>query len=68
MNKNVVLAGDFNLTVLDCEKKTKTERYKLHKPYVSLWYDTNIKKPIVVTTNTATVINHIITNVIINLI
>ena len=67
MNKNVVLAGDFNLNVLDCEKKTQ-KGTKLHKPYVSLWYDTDIKKPIVVTTNTATVINHIITNVIINLI
>ena len=67
MNKNVVLAGDFNLNVLDCEEKNQ-KGTKLHKPYVSLWYDTDIKKPIVVTTNTATVINHIITNVIINLI
>ena len=37
---------------------------RLHKPYVSLWHDTNHKIPTRVTANTATAIDHIIINVI----
>ena len=62
VNEHIVLAEDFNLNVLDFENNKKVQNVlNLMFPYVMI---PTINKPTRVTTDTATVIDHIITNVI----
>ena len=62
MNKHIVLAGDFNLNVLDFENNKKVENFtNLMLRYGMI---PTINKPTRITANTATTIDHIITNVI----
>ena len=64
VNKHIVLAGDFNLNVLDFENNKKVQNFiNLMFPYGTILA---INKPTRVTANTATAIVHIITNVIID--
>ena len=64
VNKHIVLAGDFNLNVLDFENNKKVENFiNLMFRYGMI---PTINKPTRVTANTATAIDHIITNVIID--
>ena len=63
MNKHIVLTGDFNLNVLNFENNKKVENF------INLMFRygiPTINKPTRVTANTATGIDHIITNVIID--
>ena len=64
MNKHIVLAGDFNLNVLDFQSNAKD------KNFINLTFRygmiPTINKPTRVTTNTATAIGHVITNVTID--
>ena len=63
VNKHIILEGDFNLNVLDFENNKKVQNFiNLMFPYGMI---PTINKPMRVTSNTATAINHIITNVII---
>ena len=62
MNKHIVLASDFNLNVLDFENNKKAENFiNLMFRYGMI---PTINKPTRVTANTATDIDHILTNVI----
>ena len=59
VNKHIVLAGDFNLNVLDFENNKKVENFmNLMLRYVMILI---INKPTRVTANTVTAIDHIIT-------
>ena len=63
-NKNVILAGDFNINVLDFEQNKKVQNF------VSLMFQfglvPTINKPTRVTNKTISAIDHIITNSIYN--
>ena len=61
VNKHIVLAGDFNLNVLDFDNKEKVQNFI----NLMFWYGIipAVNKPARVTANTATAIDHIITNV-----
>ena len=64
VNKHIVLASDFNLNVLDFENNKEVQKFiNLMFRYGMI---PTINKPTRVTANTATVIDHIITNVIID--
>ena len=64
VNKHIVLAGDFNLNLLDFENNKMVENFI----NLIFRYDMipNINKPTRVKSNTATAIDHIITTVIID--
>ena len=65
MNEHIVLAGDFNLNVLDFENNKKVENFvNLKFRYCMI---PMINKPMRVTPNMATDIDHIITNVTIDI-
>ena len=61
LNKHIVLAGDFNLNVLDFESNKKIENFI--NPMFCYGMIPNINKSTRVTANTATAIDHIVTNV-----
>ena len=64
VNKHIVLVGDFNLNLLDFENKKKVQNFiNLMFRYGMI---PTINKPKRVTANTATAIDHIITNIIID--
>ena len=65
VNKHIVLAGDFNLNVLDFESNKRIENFtKLHMFCYGMI--PTINKSTRVTANTATAIDHIVTNVTID--
>ena len=63
MRKHIVLAGGFNLNVLDFENNKKVQNFiKLMFRYVMI---PTLNKPTRVMANMATAIDHVITNIII---
>ena len=64
VNKHIVLAGDFNLNVLDFESNKKIENFI--NPMFCYGMIPTINKYTRVTANTATAIDHIVTNVTID--
>ena len=64
VNKHIVLAGDFNLNVLDFENNKKEQNF-VNFMFCYGMIPT-IRKPTRVAVNTTTTVDHIITNVIID--
>ena len=64
LNQHIVLAGDFNLNVLNFKSNKKVQNF-INRYSITVRYSMipTINKPTRITTNTATATDHIITNV-----